>query len=110
MKSMNKVQLVGWLGEQPEIITTKDGSLVARMRLATDHFVARPGETPVKYTAWHTVKLWNQVEIEFLRNYLTKGSHVFIEGRIEYRQFRDKQGVIRTVAEIMTNHLVDLDR
>lgn len=110
MKSMNKVQLIGWLGDEPEINTWRDGKLVARMRLATDHYIVRPDGTTKQFTCWHTVKLWNPEQIEFLRINLTRGSHVFVEGRIEYRQYRDKQGIIRMATEIMTNYLIDLDR
>jgi single-strand DNA-binding protein len=110
MKSLNTVQLIGWLGDDPEFIKRKDGSLLARMRLATDVYLPQQAGEPKKYVTWHTVKVWRQKQIESLRNYLTKGSHILVDGRIEYRRYIDKQGVSRTATEIIANYLIDLDR
>lgn len=110
MKSMNKVQLIGYLGKDPEIITLKDGTLMARMRMATDQYFHQKGGEPKKYTDWHTIKIWSQDQIEKFRNYLIKGSHVLVDGRIVYRSFTDKDGQTRYITEICANYLVDLDR
>jgi single-strand DNA-binding protein len=110
MKSLNNVQLIGWLGAEPEIITQKNGTLLARMRLATDVYIPGENGESKKYTTWHTVKVWRQKQIEIFRNYLTTGSHVLVDGRIEYRRYLDKQGITRTVTEIIANYLIDLDR
>lgn len=60
MKSLNKVQLIGYLGKNPEIIRMKDGPLMARISMATDQYFQQKDGEPKKYTDWHTVKLWDQ--------------------------------------------------
>ena len=110
MKSLNKIQLIGYLGKDPQIITMKDGTLMARIRMATDqYFHGKQGE-PKKYTDWHTIKVWGNQQVEKLRNYLIKGSHILVDGRILYRTYTDKEGHTRYVTEIRANYLVDLDR
>ena len=110
MKSLNNVQLIGWLGKEPKIIKLKDGKLVASMRMATDIYIPQQDREPKKITTWHSVKLWRQKQIEYYRNYLTKGSHILVDGRLEYRRYQGKDGQVRTVAEIIANYLIDLDR
>ena len=110
MKSLNKVQLIGWLGKDPEFITKKDGGLMARLNLATDIFVRQKEGPPAKITTWHTVIIWKQKLIENIRSYLLKGSHVMVDGRISYSTFEDSFGHTRYMTEITANYLVDLDR
>lgn len=107
---MNKVQLIGWLGKDPEIKVLKDDSMVATISMATDHWLPQPKGQPIKYTDWHTVKVWGKDQVEKLRNYLIKGSHILVDGRIIYRTYADKNGHTRYVTEIRANFLVDLDR
>ena len=109
MKCLNKVQLIGYLGKNPEIFTLKDGKLMARISMATDAYVHQQGKA-VKYTQWHTVKVWSQKQVEKLQNYLIKGSHIMVDGRVIYRTYVDKVGHTRYVTEINANFLVDLDR
>src|SRR5688572_12504355 len=100
MKSLNKVQLIGYLGKDPEIITMKDGTLMAGISMATDQYFQQKDGEPKKYTDWHTVKLWDQKQVEKMRNYLIKGSHILVDGRILYRTYTDKKGHTRYVTEI----------
>ncbi len=110
MKSMNKVQLIGYIGQDPEFKEMKDGTLMARLRLATNRwFHPHDGETK-QYTDWHTVKIWGSEKVEKLRNYIIKGSHVLVEGRIVYRTYSNKEGQQRSAVEVRANYLVDLDR
>jgi single-strand DNA-binding protein len=110
MKSMNKVQLIGYLGSDPEFKTMQDGTLMARMRLATDHWFFPKDGGRKQYTDWHTIKMWGKDQVERFRNYLIKGSHVLVEGRVIYRTYTDREGQTRNVTEIRANYLVDLDR
>ena len=110
MKSMNKVQLIGWLGKDPEFVTLKDGSLLARIRMATNTWIPQKEGEAKKITDWHDIKMWGKEQVEKLRNYLIKGSHVLIEGRVVYRTYEDKLGHTRYITEIRANYLVDLDR
>lgn len=110
MKSLNKVQLIGYLGEDPKIIMLKDHTMMARMRVATDQYFHQKDGPPKKYTDWHTVKVWGNEQVEKIRHYLIKGSHILVDGHILYRSYTDHQGQTYHVTEIRANYLVDLDR
>lgn len=110
MKTLNKIQLVGYLGADPKFITLKDGTPMARMRMATDTFIPQKDGALKKHTDWHTINLWGPHQIEKVRNYLVKGSHVMVDGRLLSRNYTDKDGRIRDVTEIRANYLIDLDR
>jgi single-strand DNA-binding protein len=110
MKSMNKVQLIGYLGNDPEFRTAKNGTPMARMRMATNHwYIPKEGETK-QFTQWHTIRVWGARQVDKLRDYLTKGNHIMVEGKLVYRKFTDKLGVTHYHTEICAEMLVDLDR
>lgn len=110
MKSMNRVELIGYLGKAPEIYDYSDGSSLAILRVATDKFYqSREGNT-VKKTQWHTARLWGKQQIDKFRNYLITGSHILVGGELEYCTFQGRDGQTRSVTMIRVNYLVDLDR
>ncbi len=110
MKSMNKVQLIGWLGQDPQFIILKDGSEMARIRMATNTWIPQKEGELKKITDWHDITMSGKKRIGRLKNYLIKGSHVLVEGRVVYRTYEDKAGHTRYITEIRANYLVDLDR
>ena len=110
MKSRNKVQLIGYIGKDPDFKQLPSGDPLAVLRLATHSYVFKKDESPVKKTAWHTVKLWRAGQIERIRNYLVKGSHIMVEGSIIYRHYTNKEGAKRFVTDIHASAIVDLDR
>jgi len=101
--SVNKVILVGRLGRDPETRYTSGGQAVANFTLATDEtFKDRSGERQ-KRTEWHRIVLWGKLA-EIAQQYLKKGMLVYIEGRIQTRQWEDKRdGQKRTTTEIVGN-------
>lgn len=101
--SVNKVILVGRLGRDPETRYTSGGQAVANFTLATDEtFKDRSGERQ-KRTEWHRIVLWGKLA-EIAQQYLKKGMLVYIEGRIQTRQWEDKRdGQKRTSTEIVAN-------
>lgn len=101
--SVNKVILVGRLGRDPETRFTASGQAVANFSLATDEsFKSRSGERQ-KRTEWHRIVLWGKLA-EIVQQYLKKGMLVYIEGRIQTRQWEDKRdGQKRTATEIIAN-------
>lgn len=101
--SVNKVILVGRLGRDPETRYTSGGQAVANFTLATDEsFKSRSGERQ-KRTEWHRVVLWGKLA-EIAQQYLKKGMLVYIEGRIQTRQWEDKRdGQKRQTTEIVAN-------
>jgi single-strand DNA-binding protein len=101
--SVNKVILVGRLGRDPETRYTAGGQAVANFSLATDEsYKDRNGERQ-KRTEWHKIVVWGK-QAEIAQQYLKKGSLVFIEGRIQSREWQDKEGQKRTSFEIVANN------
>ncbi len=102
--SVNKAILVGRLGKDPETRYTSGGQAVATFNMATDSsYKDKTGERQ-KRTEWHRVKAWGKLA-EIVQQYLKKGSLVFIEGRIETREWQDKEGVKRYTTEIVANEM-----
>ena len=99
--SVNKVILVGRLGRDPETRFTSGGQAVANFTMATDEsYKDRNGERQ-KRTEWHRIVLWGKLA-EIAQQYLKKGMLVYIEGRIQTRQWEDKRdGQKRTTTEIV---------
>jgi single-strand DNA-binding protein len=99
--SVNKAILVGRLGRDPETRFTSGGQAVANFTLATDEtFKDRAGERQ-KRTEWHRIVLWGKLA-EIAQQYLKKGMLVYVEGRIQTRQWEDKRdGQKRTTTEIV---------
>jgi single-strand DNA-binding protein len=102
--SVNKVILVGRLGRDPETRYTSGGQAVCNFSLATDRsFRDRTGQTQ-KQTEWHKIVVWSKLA-EICQQYLKKGSLVYLEGRIQSRQWDDKDGNKRTSFEIVANEM-----
>jgi single-strand DNA-binding protein len=100
--SVNKVILVGRLGRDPETRYTGGGQAVANFSLATDEsYKDRNGERQ-KRTEWHKIVVWGK-QAEIAQQYLKKGSLIFVEGRIQSREWQDKEGQKRTSFEIVAN-------
>jgi len=101
--SVNKVILVGRLGRDPETRYTSGGQAVTNFTLATDEtFKSRAGERQ-KRTEWHRIVLWGKLA-EIAQQYLKKGMLVYVEGRLQTRQWEDKRdGQKRQTTEIVGN-------
>src|ERR1700747_2217469 len=101
--SVNKVILVGRLGRDPETRYTSGGQAVAHFSVATDEsYKDRNGERQ-KRTEWHKIVVWGK-QAEIAQQYLKKGSLIFIEGRIQSREWQDKEGQKRTSFEIVATN------
>jgi single-strand DNA-binding protein len=100
MAGVNKVILVGNLGRDPEIRYTKDGQAVANFTLATtENFSSREGKREER-TEWHRIVVWGKTA-ENCAQYLSKGRTVYIEGRIQTREWEDKEGQKRKTTEVV---------
>jgi len=105
--SVNKVILVGRLGKDPEVKYTQSGTAIARFSLATDEvWKDQSGEKQQK-TEWHSIVAWNKLA-EICGQYLAKGRLVYIEGRLQTRNWEDKDGNKRTTTEIRADNMVML--
>jgi len=99
-EGLNRVTLIGNLGADPELKYTQNGQGVLRLRLATtESYANRAGERQQR-TDWHTVIVWGK-RGEALNNILSKGRSICVEGRIQYRQWEDKDGNKRNSTEIV---------
>jgi single-strand DNA-binding protein len=100
--SVNKAILVGRLGRDPEVRQTAGGSGVANFSLATDEsFKDKNGEKQ-KRTEWHNIVVFGK-QAEIAGQYLKKGSLVFVDGKIQSRKWKDREGAERTTFEIVAN-------
>ncbi len=100
MAGVNKVILLGNLGKDPDVTTLESGVKVARFPLATnEYYKGKDGES-VEKTEWHQVVLWRN-RAELAEKYLSKGRMVYIEGRLQTRQWQDKEGTQRYTTEIV---------
>ncbi|MBF0414926.1 MAG: single-stranded DNA-binding protein [Magnetococcales bacterium] len=99
-RSLNRVQLIGNLGADPEIRATQDGKTVASMSIATsDTWNDMQGQKQEK-TEWHRVVVFGRLA-EVVQQYLRKGSQIFIEGKLQTRKWTDKQGMERYTTEVV---------
>jgi single-strand DNA-binding protein len=100
MASINKVILIGNLGRDPELRYTQSGQAVANFSLATtDRFSNREGERQER-TEWHRVTVWGKTA-ENCAQYLNKGRSVYVEGRLQTREWEDKEGQKRRTTEVI---------
>lgn len=110
-RSLNKVTLIGNLGADPEIRTTPNGSKVAQFSLATSRqWNSQSGEKQEK-TEWHKCVAWNAGSrgtglADIIERYVKKGDKLYVEGRIEYRQYEDKEKQTRYVTEINVREIL----
>ena len=102
--SLNKVMLIGNVGIDPTIRYTQTGVCVAQVRLATtDKGYTLPNGTQVpERTEWHNIIFWGKLG-EIVEKYVRKGDKLYVEGKIQSRQYDDKQGIRRQVTEIMAS-------
>jgi len=109
-RSLNKASLIGNVGQDPEIRTTNNGSRVATFSLATSRTWNGPSGDKQEKTEWHKCVVWNTQRgsglADVVEKYVHKGEKLYVEGRIEYRQFQDKEGQTRYVTEINVRELM----
>ncbi|WP_299105225.1 single-stranded DNA-binding protein [uncultured Tenacibaculum sp.] len=103
----NRVQLIGNLGNTPEIITLDSGKKLAKFSLATNETYRNSQGQKVTDTQWHYIVAWNKTA-EIIEQYLEKGSEVVIEGKLTSRSFEDNEGNKRYVTEVVCNELLML--
>ncbi|MDC8005404.1 single-stranded DNA-binding protein [Aureisphaera galaxeae] len=105
----NKVQLIGRLGQEPEIIIFEDGNKMAKFPLATDDSYKDKDGQKVERTCWHNVVVRNGL-VNVVENYVVKGQEIAIEGKLTNRSYDDKDGNKRYITEILCNELLMLSK
>ncbi|PKA83071.1 single-strand binding protein [Ulvibacter sp. MAR_2010_11] len=101
----NKVQLIGNLGNDPEIITMDSGKKLAKFSIATNESYKNQQGERVTDTQWHNVVAWGKTA-EIIENYVTKGKEVAVEGKLTHRSYEDKEGQKRYATEVVCNELL----
>ena len=101
----NKVQLIGNLGNAPEIITLESGKKIAKFSIATNESYKNAQGEKVTETQWHNIIAWNKTA-EIAERFLDKGKEVAVEGKLTSRSYNDKEGTKRYVTEIVISELL----
>ena len=105
----NKVQLIGRLGQDPEIVTFNDGNKMAKFSLATDDSYKDKNGNKVERAYWHNIVVKNGL-VKVVEEYITKGQEIAIEGKLTNRTWEDKEGNKRYVTEVICNELLMLSK
>jgi single-strand DNA-binding protein len=109
MSGVNKVILIGNLGGDPTVRYTPQGTAVANFNIATtERYTNKSGEREER-TEWHRIVAWGKLA-EICQQYLKKGKQVYIEGRLQTRQWEDQQGQKRQTTEVIANNMQMLGR
>lgn len=101
----NKVQLIGNLGNAPEVKTLEGGKKMARFSIATNESYRNAKGEKITETQWHNLIAWGKVA-ELAEKYLTKGKEVMIEGKLVNKNYTDKSGVKKYFTEVQVNELL----
>ncbi len=105
----NSVQLIGHLGADPEMKTLENGTVMARIRIATtESYKTQSGEWKEE-TQWHSITLWEAMA-ERAGRQLHKGSFILVQGKLINRSYTDAQGVKKFATEIRATNLMSLDK
>ncbi|TXN37355.1 single-stranded DNA-binding protein [Flagellimonas hymeniacidonis] len=105
----NKVQLIGNLGNDPEMIILENGNKLAKFSIATNESYKNANGEKVTDTQWHNIVAWGKTA-EIVENYLVKGKEVAIEGKLISRSYETKEGEKRYITEIKCNELLMLGK
>ncbi len=105
----NKVQLIGNLGQDPDVKTIGDDKKVAHLSVATNENYQNANGEKVTETQWHNVVAWGKLA-DIVEKYLVKGTEVVIEGKLINRNYTDKQGVKKYITEIQANEILILTK
>ena len=111
-RSLNKVQLIGHVGKDPEYTFTSGGTAVATFRLATSESWKDKNGALQESTDWHTIVVWNSQYrnlADIVHKMGHKGSRIYVEGKLKYRTFESRDGSKRTVTEIIADSIILLD-
>ena len=100
--SLNKVMLIGRLGQDPEVRSTQDGRSLCTFSLATsENWKDKNSGEKKEKTEWHRVVVFNEGLVNIIQQYVKKGSNVFIEGQLQTRKWEDKDGIEKYTTEVV---------
>ena len=105
----NKVQLIGNLGNDPEIINLESGKTLAKFAIATNESYKNANGEKITDTQWHNVVAWGKTA-QIIEKYVVKGKEIAIEGKLTSRSYDDKDGNKRYITEVVCNELLMLGK
>lgn len=103
----NKVQLIGNLGKDPEIVNLESGKKLAKFTLATNESYKNAQGEKITDTQWHQIVAWGKTA-DIIEKYVVKGKEVAIDGKLTTRSWEDKDGIKRYITEVVCNELLML--
>ena len=103
----NRVQLIGNLGNNPEIITLESGKKLAKFSLATNETYVNSQGEKITDTQWIQIVAWNKTA-EIIEKYLEKGNQIAVDGKLSIRSWEDKEGNKRYITEVICNEMMML--
>jgi single-strand DNA-binding protein len=109
MKGLNKITLIGNVGGEPDIRTLDQNVKVAKFSFATTETYRDQNGQLQSNTDWHTIILWRGLA-ELVEKHVQKGTHLYIEGKLKYRTYEDKDKQKKTIAEIIAEEIILLDK
>lgn len=101
----NRVQLIGHVGQEPEIKNLEGGKKLANISIATNEVYYKDNGDKVEKTEWHRVTAWGKTA-EIIEKYVAKGKEIAIDGKLTTRNYDDKDGVKRYITEIVANEVL----
>ncbi|WP_300433919.1 single-stranded DNA-binding protein [Christiangramia sp.] len=105
----NTVQLIGHVGNDPEILNLESGKKLAKFSVATNESYKNAKGEKITDTQWHNIVAWGKTA-ELVENYVPKGKEIGIEGKLTSRSYEDKDGVKRYITEVVCNELLLLGK
>jgi len=105
----NKVQLIGNVGQDPEVKTFEGGKKVASLTIATNEFYKNEKGEKIEDTQWHRVTAWGKLA-DLIEKYVTKGKEIVVEGKLVHRSYDDKDGIKRYITEVVINDILLLSK
>lgn len=105
----NKVQLIGRLGQDPEIINLASGKKIAKFSLAINENYKDASGQKIENVQWHNLIAWNKTA-DIIEKFVTKGNEIAIEGKLTSRSYDDNEGNKRYITEVLVNELLMLGK
>ena len=107
-RGVNKVILLGNLGDEPSFRQTNNGTSVANISLCTSDYYTDQTGKKIEQSEWHRLVFWGKLA-EIAHQFLHKGAKIYVEGKIQTREYTDKQNVKRSITEIVISEMQMLD-
>ncbi len=109
MQNLNRIQLIGHLGKDPETKCVSSGHQVTTLKLATSEAFKDKEDKWQQVTQWHTLILWGKLA-EYAAQHLSKGEKIYAEGKLQYREFTTPEQGRKKVAEIQVDRIFSLEK